>query len=182
MFAHHKKVLDAYESFLVQHMSQSSGSSVATANFQDPIFVRIDGRLSSQERRSRVHAFQSSNMCRVALLSITAVGVAISLTAASNIYFAELYWTPGVLLQAEDRAHRIGQTRPVHIKYFLAVHTLDAVLWPLILRKMKLLDELFDGDISDPANEFAMTRSNGMVTSEFLAGYNGKYALMLLFI
>lgn len=73
-------------------------------------------------------------------------GVAITLTAASTVFFAELFWTPGSMLQAEDRVHRIGQLSPVSVTYFLGENTVDEVLWPMLQKKMKTLGELFEGE------------------------------------
>ncbi|EPZ31538.1 P-loop containing nucleoside triphosphate hydrolase domain-containing protein [Rozella allomycis CSF55] len=66
---------------------------------------------------------------KVALLSITAASVGLTLTSATTVVFAELYWNPGVLVQAEDRARRIGQKDSVNVHYLLAKGTLDDIFW-----------------------------------------------------
>ena len=53
--------------------------------------------------------------------------------------FLELYWNPGDLTQAEDRAHRIGQTDSVTIQYLVATGTADDELWPMLQRKLNVL-------------------------------------------
>lgn len=54
--------------------------------------------------------------------------------------FAELYWTPAQLLQAEDRCHRIGQATVVKVQYLVAKGSLDDALWPLIQEKVRAHD------------------------------------------
>jgi hypothetical protein len=62
---------------------------------------------------------------RAAVLSITAAGTGLTLHAAASVVFAELFWNPGQLQQAEDRAHRLGQKASVEVKYLVAKGTLD---------------------------------------------------------
>ena len=132
VFAHHKAVLERLAQFL-------NGLP------QRVQFIQIDGRVEASQRTTAVHDFQTNPEVRVALLSITAAGVALTMTAASTVFFAELYWTPGLLLQAEDRVHRIGQTREVHVTYFLSEGSADVLLWPLLRAKMRVLGEVVEG-------------------------------------
>ena len=92
-------------------------------------------------RKHLVDAFQCDDNVRVALLSITAANSGLTLTAAHLVVFAELFWNPGILTQAEDRAHRIGQTDSVTVQYLVAKGTADDELWPMIQRKLDVLNK-----------------------------------------
>lgn len=86
---------------------------------------------------------------RLALLSVTAAGVGLTLTAASSVIFAELHWTPGVLAQAEDRCHRIGQANAVNIVYCVCKDrevSVDLSLWEMLGRKVGNLGRIIDGE------------------------------------
>ena len=130
VFAHHQDVLDGIAHSLRQ---------------ADADFVRIDGSTAAQQRQQLVHHFQEQRECRVALLSITAAGVGLTLTAASLVVFAELSWNPGALKQAEDRVHRIGQTADVTIKYLVARNTVDEMMWRMLNTKLDVLGRTLDG-------------------------------------
>ena len=131
VFAHHAPVMDAIEAYIAQ-----SGVEL----------VRIDGQTQSVDRFANMRHFQTAPSCRVALLAITAAGIGITLTAANTVFFVEMFWTPGSLIQAEDRAHRLGQTSAVTVTYFLAKGTIDDILWPLLCRKVKTLGEIVEED------------------------------------
>lgn len=130
VFAHHRSVLN--------YLSQGVLRTVP--------HIVINGSTAPRDRQTFATKFQTDPRVRVAVLGITAAGIALTLTAASRVIFTELYWTPAALLQAEDRAHRIGQTAEVKVEYLLAPDTVDDLLWPLVQHKMKLLGELFDND------------------------------------
>ncbi|CAN0037750.1 unnamed protein product, partial [Ectocarpus sp. 8 AP-2014] len=93
-----------------------------------------------KKRQPIVDRFQGSASVSVILLSITAAGVGITLTAASCAVFAELYWTPGSMAQAEDRIHRIGQkAKTVLIRYLVGRGTMDDGMISTIHRKQTTL-------------------------------------------
>lgn len=60
--------------------------------------------------------------------------------------FAELYWDPGHIKQAEDRAHRIGQCSSVNIHFLIAKGTLDPLMWAMLNRKVRVEYNQIIGD------------------------------------
>ncbi|CAJ1079233.1 SWI/SNF-related matrix-associated actin-dependent regulator of chromatin subfamily A-like protein [Xyrichtys novacula] len=138
VFAHHKSVLD--------HITSELGKRNVT-------YIRIDGATPSAERQQLCEKFQFSTSSCVAVLSITAANMGLTLHSADLVIFAELFWNPGVLIQAEDRVHRIGQTSNVNIHYLVAKGTADDHLWPMIQAKMNVLEQvgLSESNLSDKA-------------------------------
>merc|ERR1712019_221012 len=98
-------------------------------------YVRIDGSTMASKRPELVKSFQEDESIRVAFLSITAAGTGLTLTAAHTVVFGELYWVPGQMHQAEDRAHRIGQHDCVTVQYLVARGTLDDVMYRALEKK-----------------------------------------------
>lgn len=82
IFAHHQHMLNALQAELVENKYD---------------FIRIDGSTGSEQRQVMVDKFQTDEKCLCALLSITAANSGITLTAASLVCFAELFWNPGIL-------------------------------------------------------------------------------------
>lgn len=113
------------------------------------ISVRLDGSTSQANRQKAVDEFQNNDSVKLFLGNIKAAGVGITLTAASNVAFLELPWTPGDYEQASDRCHRIGQDDTVNIWVLIAVDTIEEDIANILSSKRKILDKVLDGENSD---------------------------------
>ncbi|KAH8111576.1 SNF2 family N-terminal domain-containing protein [Phellopilus nigrolimitatus] len=103
---------------------------------------RIDGSSSPMERREQMSLFQNGgddpDAPRLFILSTRAGGLGINLTAADTVIFYDQDWNPQMDMQAQDRAHRIGQTKPVLIFRIVSAHTIENTIMQRANEKRKL--------------------------------------------
>ncbi|KAK2196288.1 bifunctional Helicase [Babesia duncani] len=158
VFAHHQLVLDS-----IQETLQTKGTN----------HIRIDGSTPLDKRNKNVQTFQENPKCMVAVLSITACGIGLNLTASSTVVFAELHWVPGLMIQAEDRAHRIGTVHKcINIYYLIAQESIEEVVWRVLNRKWASVTSTLDGQghnltLAKPPTQEEQLMENQTLISQF---------------
>jgi SNF2 family DNA or RNA helicase len=104
----------------------------------------LDGSTPAAERQARVAAFQSGN-ASLFLISLKAGGFGLNLTAADYVIHLDPWWNPAVEAQATDRAHRIGQERPVTVYRLITRETIEDSIVQLHVKKRQIAETLLDG-------------------------------------
>lgn len=118
----------------------------------------LDGSTPAAMRKKRVDAFQSGEG-DVFLISLKAGGTGLNLTAADYVIHMDPWWNPAVEDQASDRAHRIGQHRPVTIYRLVAKNTIEEKIVDLHHYKRDLADSLLEGaDVSSKTSTEELLR------------------------
>ena len=108
----------------------------------------LDGATPARQRKKEVDAFQTGSG-DLFLISLKAGGLGLNLTAADYVIHMDPWWNPAVEDQASDRAHRIGQQRPVTVYRLVTTHTIEEKIVQLHQDKRDLASSLLDGsDIS----------------------------------
>lgn len=130
LFMHHSVMQEALEACLIQ---------------KDIAYFVINGTTKPKQRAVYTEDFQTTNKYQVALLSINAAGVGLTLTAANTVVFTEVLYGPDQHLQAEDRAHRLGQKNDVNIYYLLSPKSTDLINFGLLLKKERESSRMLDG-------------------------------------
>ena len=103
----------------------------------------LDGSTPQSERQARVSAFQDGD-APLFLISLKAGGLGLNLTAADYVIHLDPWWNPAVQAQATDRAHRIGQERPVTVYRLITRDTIEEKIVELHATKRDLADTLLD--------------------------------------
>jgi len=104
----------------------------------------ITGDTSQDDRQTAQDDIQQGRK-RIFVGSIRACGVGITLHAASTVVFAEQDWTPGIMAQAEDRAHRIGQANAVLVQHLVLDGSFDARMAKVVVAKAGVISDALDG-------------------------------------
>nr|VFJ66373.1 MAG: Helicase conserved C-terminal domain-containing protein [Candidatus Kentron sp. DK] len=116
----------------------------ATLDEAGVAYQYLDGSTPAKERKRRVDAFQAGEG-DIFLISLKAGGLGINLTAADYVIHMDPWWNPAVEDQASDRAHRIGQQRPVTIYRLVTKDTIEEKIVELHRHKRDLADDLLEG-------------------------------------
>ena len=107
-------------------------------------YAYLDG--ATRDRPAEVARFQETEDLKIFLISLKAGGVGLNLTAADYVFILDPWWNPAVEAQAVDRAHRIGQLRPVFTYKFITQGTVEEKILALQRRKLALVSELIATD------------------------------------
>lgn len=97
----------------------------------------------TENRDELVDRFQTGSI-PVFLLSLKAGGVGLNLTAADTVIHYDPWWNPAAENQATDRAHRIGQTKPVNVYSLICENTIESKIQEMKAHKSALADSILD--------------------------------------
>ena len=109
-------------------------------------YMYLDGQ--TKNRQDKVDEFQSNEKIPFFLISLKAGGVGLNLTAADYVIHLDPWWNPAVEMQASDRAHRIGQTKPVFVYKIIARDTVEEKILQLQEKKRALVKNIIATETS----------------------------------
>jgi len=135
-------------------------NELAEANIK---YVKLTGR--TRKRDDVIDAFQHGDV-PLFLISLKAGGTGLNLTAADTVIHYDPWWNPAVENQASDRAHRIGQTKPVFIYKLVAANTVEEKILSMQQHKQQLANQTLN-----PGEQQAMS---ALTADEILALFEGE--------
>ncbi|XP_026445774.1 protein PHOTOPERIOD-INDEPENDENT EARLY FLOWERING 1-like isoform X4 [Papaver somniferum] len=181
IFTQMTKMLDVLEPFI---------------NLYGYTYMRLDGSTPPEERQTLMQRFNTNPKIFLFILSTRSGGVGINLVGADTVIFYDSDWNPAMDQQAQDRCHRIGQTREVHIYRLISESTIEEnilkkanqkrVLDDLVIQSgsyntefFKKLDplELFSGHRELPANNIHKEKSSNSGVEVSLSNADVEAAL-----
>ena len=130
IFTQMTRMLDVLEAFL---------------NYHGYVYMRLDGTTKVEMRQALMERFNNNSKYFIFILSTRSGGVGINLTGADTVIFYDSDWNPTMDAQAQDRCHRIGQTRDVHIYRLISERTVEENILKKANQKRLLGDLAIEG-------------------------------------
>jgi len=134
-------------------------------NYLEIKYSRIDGSIPMEQREIEIKKFKDDPECKVFLLSTRAGGLGINLTAADTVIIYDSDWNPQMDLQAQDRCHRIGQTKPVIVYRLVSSGSAEKKILEKANAKKKL-EKLVIQKGNFKGNKGALTSKNTITIKE----------------
>ncbi|KAG0301848.1 hypothetical protein BGZ98_008006 [Dissophora globulifera] len=143
--------------------------------YKNWVCCRIDGGVPQDERRRQIGEFNKNPELKLFLLSTRAGGLGINLTSADTVIIFDSDWNPQMDLQAQDRVHRIGQTRPVMIYRLVTANTIEGKIIERASSKRKLEKlVIHKGKFKQPPSSSNSTSNDRAATLADLAEMLGQ--------
>ncbi|MDE0431292.1 MAG: DEAD/DEAH box helicase [Caldilineaceae bacterium] len=130
-----------------QYASDVFGVKAAASYLRAFNPVVLTGETPLEERPGAIERFKSCEEHKVMVISLRAGGLGLNLQEASYVFHLDRWWNPAVERQAEDRAHRVGQTAKVNVIKYACAGTIEERIDRILERKQRLFDQLID-DVS----------------------------------
>ena len=161
---------------LIQDVLSSGEKVIVFSSFNAPLnmfkkhfkkeAVMIVGSTSDIERKNAIDEFQSNSKIKVFLGGINSASMGITLTAASNVIFLDLDWTPENMRQGYSRCDRIGQKADsISIYQMIALKTIDQKMLKILKEKQGIIDKLIDG------KEMVTKQKQGTIFKDVINSY-----------
>jgi len=138
IFTQMTRMLDVLENFL---------------NLHGYTYVRLDGSVKVEARQKMVDKFNLNKKIFCFISSTRCGGIGINLTGADCVIFYDTDWNPAMDKQAQDRCHRIGQTKTVHIYRLISVNTVEENIFKKSLQKREIGGLIIEGEFNSKTFE-----------------------------
>ena len=129
VFAHHKDILHEIAHHIQEFLNDNNSVEI------------LEGATQLEARQGAVDKFQKQEFPKVLVCGLKVAGHGYNMTRADHVIFAELDWVPGVITQAEDRLHRIGQENKILVQHLTIQNSLDSYMAKKIVAKQKQINK-----------------------------------------
>jgi len=139
-----EKIVEKDSKALVFSQYLSEGVDFIKSSFEHYNPAEISGSISGAARDREVERFQKDENCKIIIATPKAGGIGLNLVAGNYVFHFDHWWNPATARQAEDRAHRIGQTKDVFVYHLWMAGTVEERIYEILDRKKKLFADTID--------------------------------------